>query len=70
MCKPLYEGEKAKAFLSLFEDETLHEVAKLRYVEGLTIPEIAEKVGYCERQVSRFCKKIKQIAQESEVEGE
>lgn len=63
MCKQLIEGEKAKAFLSLFEnDKTLWQIAKLRYVDGLTNEEIGTLVGYCERHVQRLCKKIRQIA--------
>lgn len=71
MCKPIYEGEKAKAFLSLFEnDKTLQKIAKLVYVDGLTYEKVGMIVGYSERQICRLCRKIKQIASESEVEAE
>jgi len=50
-----------KIRFDLLKDDTLQTVAKLKYVDGLTIPQIAEKIGYCERQVDRFIKKIKQI---------
>ena len=63
MCKKLYEGEKAKAFLSLFENyKTLQKIAKLVYEDGLTYSEVATIVGYSERHIGRLCKKIKQIA--------
>ena len=64
MKKPIiYEGAKAEAFLSLFEnDKTLQKIAECRYVNGLTIEETAMLVGYCDRHVQRLCKKIKQIA--------
>ena len=63
MCKKLYEGEKAKAFLSLFENyKTLQKIAKLVYVDGLTYSEAATIVDYSERQICRLCKKIRQIA--------
>ena len=71
MRKELKKGEEAKAFLSLFEDDkTLQQIAKLRYVDGATTEETAMFVGYSERQITRLCKKIKQIEEESEVEGE
>lgn len=64
MCKKLYEGERAEVFLSLFdEDTTLQKIAKYRFVDGLTISEVAMLVGYCERQIDRFCKKIREIAE-------
>ena len=70
MCKQLYSGAKAEAFLSLFDDDkTLQQIARYHYVDGLTIPETAVLVGYCTRQVDRFCKKIREIA-ESEVNEE
>ena len=64
MKKPiLYEGERAEAFLALFEkDETLQKIAKLVYVDGLKYSEVATIVGYSERQIGRLCKKIRQIA--------
>ena len=62
MCKQLYSGAKAEAFLSLFEeDKTLQKIARYRYVDGLTISEVAMLVGYCERQIQRLCKKIREI---------
>lgn len=65
MCKPIYEGEKAKAFLSLFEnDKTLQQIAELVYVDGLKYSEVATIVGYSERQIGRLCKKIRQIAEQ------
>lgn len=65
MKKPiLYEGERAAAFLSLFEnDKTLQQIAKLVYVDGLKYSEVATIVGYSERQIGRLCQKIKQIAE-------
>lgn len=51
-----------KIRFDLLKNETLREVAKLKYVDGLTIPQIAQKIGYCERQVSRFIKTIKQVS--------
>lgn len=54
--------------LDILEDETLREVAKLKYVYGLTISQIAEKIGYSERQVNRFIKKIKQISEVADIE--
>lgn len=69
MCKQIYEGEKAKAFLSLFEnDKTLWQIAKLVYVDGLTHSKVATIVGYSERQIGRLCKKIKQIADKESAE--
>jgi hypothetical protein len=63
MCKK-YEGAKAVAFLYLFKDDkTLQDIARYRFVEGLTIPETAMLVGYSERQVQRLCKKIELIAE-------
>lgn len=63
MCKKLYEGERAQAFLALFEkDKTLQKIAKYRYVDGLTYAEVGMLIGYCERHVQRLCKKIEQIA--------
>ena len=63
MCKTTYSGAKAEAFLSLFDDDkTLQKIARYRYVDGLTISEVAMLVGYCERQIQRLCKKIKEIA--------
>ena len=60
MCKK-YDGERADALLFLFEkDKTLQQIARYRYVDGLTIPETAILVGYCERQVQRHCKKIEE----------
>jgi DNA-directed RNA polymerase specialized sigma subunit len=68
MCKQIYEGERAQAFLALFEkDETLQKIAKLVYVDGLTYEKVGMIVGYSERQIGRLRKKIKQIASESEV---
>lgn len=70
MCKQIYEGERAKAFLSLFDnDKTLQDIARYRYVDGLTIEQTAMMVGYSERQINRLCKKIKEIAEESGVQG-
>jgi len=64
MCKQIYEGERAKAFISLFEDnKILQQVAELRFVENMTIPQIAEEMCYCQRQIDRFIKKIKQISE-------
>ena len=62
MCKKIYSGE-SESFLSQFESDTLREVAKLKYLEGLTIPQIAEKMSYCTRQIDRFIKKIKTISE-------
>lgn len=65
MCKPKYEGERAGAFLALFEkDETLQKIAKLVYVDGLKYSEVATIVGYSERQIGRLRKKIRQIAEQ------
>ena len=62
MCKQLYSGAKAEAFLSLFEnDKTLQKIAELVYVDGLTYSEVATIVGYSESQVCRLCKKIRDI---------
>ena len=64
MCKTIYKGAKAEAFLSIFEnDKTLQDIARYRYVDGLTIEKTAMMVGYCERQIQRLCKKIKQISE-------
>lgn len=52
-----------KIRFDLLTDETLREVAKLKYVDGLTISQIAEKICYCERQIDRFIKKIKEICE-------
>ena len=69
MCKTIYKGAKAEAFLALFDnDKTLQDIARYRYVDGLTIEQTAMMVGYCERQINRFCKKIKEIAEESGVQ--
>ena len=66
MCKPKYEGERAEAFLSLFEnDKTLQKIAECRYVNGLTIEETAMLVGFCERHIQRLCKKIEERMAES-----
>ena len=51
-----------KIRFDLLTNETLREVAKLKYVDGLTISQIAEKIGYCTRQVNRFIKTIKQVS--------
>ena len=65
MCKQLYLGAKAEAFLSLFDDDkTLQKIAELVYVDGLTYSEVATIVGYSERQVCRLCKKIREIAEQ------
>ena len=65
MCKQIYKGEKAEAFLSLFEnDKTLQKIAKLVYVDGLTYSEVATIVSYSERHIGRLCKKIRQIAEQ------
>lgn len=65
MCKKLYEGAKAAAFLSLFEnDKTLQQIAELVYVDGLTYSEVGSIIGYSERQIGRLCKKIRQIAEQ------
>ena len=70
MCKQLLEGEKAKAFLSLFEnDKTLWQIAKLVYVDGLKYSEVATIVGYSERQIGRLCKRIRQIAEQEPTGG-
>ena len=64
MCKQLYKGAKAEAFLALFDnDKTLQDIERYRYVDGLTIEQTAMMVGYSERQINRFCKKIKEIAE-------
>ncbi len=64
MCKPKYEGERAEAFLSLFEkDKTLQQIAKLRYVDGMTLTHTAMVVGYSERHIQRLCKVIEQTAE-------
>lgn len=63
MCKQLLEGEKAKAFLSLLEeDKTLQKIAEHHFVQGLSYEQTGFLVGYSARQVGRLCKKIKQIA--------
>lgn len=65
MCKTIYSGVKAEAFLSLFNnDKTLQNIARYRYVDGLTIGQTAMMVGYSERQINRLCKKIKEIAEQ------
>lgn len=61
MCKPKYEGERAEAFLSLFEkDETLQKIARYRYVEGMTLEGVGMMVGYSTRQVQRLIEKIEE----------
>ena len=63
MCKQILKGEEAQTFLSLFEnDKYLQMVARLRFVEGLTVPEIADRMHYCEKTIHRHIRKIKQIA--------
>lgn len=61
MCRKLYEGERAEAFLSLFEnDKTLQRIAEYRYVDGVTLEGIGMLVGYSTRQVQRLIEKIEE----------
>ena len=47
-------------------NDTEKEFYRLRYVEKLTLMEIAEKLGYCVRQAERINVKIKSILENPE----
>jgi DNA-directed RNA polymerase specialized sigma subunit len=42
------------------------EIAKLLFVDGLKAQEVADIVGYCERQIYRIKKKLKERMQNNE----
>lgn len=56
--KPLFNSEQGKIFLSLFDDALEKKVAKYIFVDGMTLDETADAVGYCTRQISRIHQRV------------
>ena len=57
--KPLFNSEQGEIFLSLFDDALYDDalekkVAKYIFVDGMTLDETADAVGYCTRQIIRI----------------
>jgi rubrerythrin len=56
---------KETEIIELLSD-TEKEFYRLRYIENLTLMEIAERMGYCVRQATRINEKIKSILKNPE----
>jgi hypothetical protein len=55
MRKLKLSGKRAEIFLSIFEyDEELYKIAKLRFVDGVSVEDIAKQMYLSERHVYRL----------------